>query len=39
MAAGSHTVSFDAVNLAGGVYYYSLQQAGLRVTKKMVLMK
>jgi len=37
--AGSYTVSFDASNLASGVYIYKLQLGGLELTKKMILMK
>ena len=39
MTAGSHAMTFDASNLASGVYLYRLQAAGLSVTKKMLLVK
>ena len=38
-AAGAHQVSFDAANLASGVYFYTLQAAGLSETRKMILQK
>jgi hypothetical protein len=37
--AGLHSVSFDASNLASGVYLYRLQVGGSVITKKMVLLK
>lgn len=37
--AGEHTVSFDATNLASGVYIYTLQANGLRLTNRMTLIK
>ncbi len=39
MTAGSHKVSFDASNLASGVYIYMLQSNGVRLTNKMTLIK
>jgi len=36
---GSHQVVFNGSNLASGIYVYSLQGEGLKITKKMVLMK
>ncbi len=36
---GSHEVMFNASNLASGIYIYSLQGEGLKITKKMVLLK
>ncbi len=36
---GSHHVVFNGSNLASGIYVYSLQGEGLKITKKMVLMK
>ncbi len=38
-AAGTHTATFDASNLASGVYLYSLQANGVRLTNKMTLIK
>jgi surface protein len=37
--AGSHSVSFDASNLASGVYHYRLQSGNEVLTKKMTLIK
>lgn len=39
MSAGSHQVQFDASNLSSGVYLYSLQANGVRLTNKMTLIK
>jgi hypothetical protein len=39
MSAGEYTVSFDASNLSSGVYIYSLQANGVRLTNKMTLIK
>ncbi|HTO92921.1 MAG TPA: T9SS type A sorting domain-containing protein, partial [Bacteroidota bacterium] len=39
MAAGSHAVTFNAANLASGVYFYRLQAGSLATTQKMLLMK
>ncbi len=36
---GVHKVSFKATNLNSGVYYYKLEAEGLRMTKKMLLIK
>lgn len=38
-SAGAHSISFDASNLAGGVYLYRIRANGYVETKKMVLMK
>jgi hypothetical protein len=37
--AGAHTVSFDASQLSGGVYYYRLWAGSFTQTRKMVLAK
>lgn len=37
--AGDHTVTFDATNLASGVYIYTLQANGIRLTNRMTLIK
>jgi Secretion system C-terminal sorting domain len=37
--AGSYDVSFDASNLASGVYFYQLNADNTNIVKKMVLMK
>lgn len=37
--AGDHTVTFDATNLASGVYIYTLQANGVRLTNRMTLIK
>jgi len=39
MNAGKHSVDFDGTSLNSGVYYYSLEADGLKMTKKMVLSK
>jgi hypothetical protein len=39
MAAGSHTVSFDAKGLASGMYFYRLEAGTFTATKKMMLVK
>ncbi|MEQ8523411.1 T9SS type A sorting domain-containing protein [Gracilimonas sp.] len=38
-AAGTHEVSFEAENLASGVYFYRLETAGQTLTQKMLLVK
>jgi hypothetical protein len=38
-AAGSHAVTFDAGDLASGVYFYQLQAAGTVRTMKLVILK
>ncbi|MCP9290487.1 T9SS type A sorting domain-containing protein [Gracilimonas sediminicola] len=38
-AAGSHQVTFEAGNLASGVYFYRLETAGQTLTQKMLLVK
>lgn len=37
--AGAHSVTFDASNLASGVYFYRMQAGEFIQTKKLVLMK
>jgi len=37
--AGSHEIKFNAENLSGGVYFYSLESAGFREMKKMVILR
>ncbi len=37
--AGFHTVSFNASNLASGIYIYSLKSEGININQKMLLMK
>jgi hypothetical protein len=37
--AGTHSVTFDAANLASGVYLYRLQAGATVLTKKMTLVK
>jgi hypothetical protein len=39
MEAGDHTVTFDASNLATGIYYYTISAGDFKDTKKMVLVK
>ena len=37
--AGKYTATFDAVNLASGIYFYNLHADNFNLTKKMILMK
>lgn len=39
LEAGSHSVIFDATNLPGGVYLYSIESGDYKETKKMTLLK
>lgn len=39
MAAGSHSLTFDAANLAGGVYFIQASAPGWNAVQKVVLMK
>jgi hypothetical protein len=39
LAAGSHSVTFDASNLTSGVYLYKLEAGGMSQTKRMTLVK
>lgn len=38
-ASGTHSVSFDAGNLASGIYIYRLETSGTALTRKMSLVK
>jgi len=37
--AGSHSINFDASNLASGIYLYRLETSGTSITKQMLLIK
>ena len=37
--AGKHSVQFDAANLPSGVYFYSLRNGNVSITKRLMLMK
>ena len=37
--AGSHTIRFEAANLASGVYLYELHFNGTKLSNKMILLK
>lgn len=39
LTAGSHSVNFNAANLASGTYLYQLNVNGTRITNKMILLK
>jgi len=39
MNAGTHSVQFNAINLASGVYFYRLEAGDFRAHKKMLLLK
>jgi len=39
LPAGSHTIDFDATNLASGTYMYRLEANGYVLTRKMMLVK
>jgi len=39
VAAGTHTVTFDATNLSSGVYIYRLQAGSVVISKKLTLIK
>lgn len=39
LASGSHTINFDASNLASGLYVYRLDAGNMTATRKMMLMK
>jgi hypothetical protein len=39
LASGVHELSFDAVRLSSGVYFYTLEADGNSLTRKMILMK
>lgn len=38
-AAGMYEVTFDAANIASGIYYYKIAASGFNETKKMILLK
>ena len=38
-SAGNHTVSWNASNMASGIYIYRLRAGGSTITKKMILVK
>ena len=37
--AGKYTATFEGVNLASGIYFYTLHADNFNMTKKMILMK
>ncbi|MDZ7369811.1 MAG: T9SS type A sorting domain-containing protein [candidate division KSB1 bacterium] len=39
LEAGVHTVSWEALNLPSGIYYYSLQTSGKTLVRKMTLLR
>ncbi|MBX2990381.1 MAG: agmatine deiminase family protein [Bacteroidetes bacterium] len=39
LESGSHTAAFDASRFSSGVYFYSLESAGRRISKPMLLLK
>ncbi|MCF8413124.1 MAG: T9SS type A sorting domain-containing protein [Melioribacteraceae bacterium] len=39
LAAGVHTVDFDASNLNSGIYFYELKTGNFLSTKKMIILK
>ncbi len=39
LTSGSHSVNFNAANLASGTYVYQLNVNGTRITNKMILLK
>lgn len=39
LQAGSHTASFDATSLSSGTYIYALEANGIRMSRKMMLVK
>jgi len=39
MNAGSHKISFDASNIATGLYFYQIKSGNFTATKKMMLLK
>lgn len=39
MQAGYHQVEFDGTNLSSGIYFYVLETGGIRLSRKMVLIK
>ncbi len=39
IAAGHHSVNFNASNLSSGIYFYRISSKGLSQTKKMIILK
>jgi hypothetical protein len=39
LAAGAHSVTFDASNLTSGVYMYKLEAGGMVMAKRMTVVK
>ncbi len=39
LEAGAHQVEFNGADLAGGIYFYTLETEGYRLTQKMTLLK
>jgi hypothetical protein len=37
--AGRYTITFDASNLASGVYFYRMQAAGFVQTRRLLLLR
>lgn len=39
MAPGAYNITFDAMKYASGVYFYQLQTDGIRIARKMIIVK